>query len=201
MRVWPARTVAGTAPAEGDEEASLVRRARAGDPEAFGALVRAHQDQVYRLALRMVGDESAEDIAQQGFISAWQGLAGFHGEARFGSWLYRITANLCLDELRRRARFRPMPLEEAPEIAAEGEPADDLIRRATASEQQATLDWALARLPDEDRLLLTLRVAEQQPYEAIATILGVRVGTVGSRLSRARGRLQALLRQRLKETP
>src|SRR5262245_2212709 len=106
MRAWVAgRLRAAGARREATAEDALVHRARNGDAGAFGELVLLHQDRIYRLALRMVGPNDAEDVAQQAFIKAWQGFGRFQGDAGFGTWLYRIAINACMDELRRAARF------------------------------------------------------------------------------------------------
>lgn len=113
-------------------EAALVHRAHRGDAEAFGELVRGHQDSIYRLALRMVGPDEAEDVAQQSFIKAWQSLDGFTGGSAFGTWLYRIAVNACLDHLRRRARFRPLPLDDVAWAASDGE---DIAERVVEADE------------------------------------------------------------------
>lgn len=113
VRVWPAARQRRTAEANGPDESTLVRRARHGDTDAFGSLVRLYQDAIYRLALRMVGPDAAEDIAQQAFFKAWEGLDRFAGGSTFGTWLYRIAVNTCLDHLRCAGRFRSLPLDSA----------------------------------------------------------------------------------------
>jgi RNA polymerase sigma-70 factor, ECF subfamily len=182
-------------------ERALVARARAGDVTSFEMLVVQHQDAVYRLALRMVGSRAAEDIAQQAFIKAWRGLDGFRGSAAFGTWVYRVAINLCLDQARREHHTRSLPLDAAERTLSTGGDLADAV--ATAEEraaQRAALSWGLARLPAEDRLLLHLRVGEGLSYERIGVLLDVGVNTVATRLFRARARLRMLARQRLEET-
>ena len=178
----------------------LLDRARHGDADAFAELVRANQDVIYRLALRMVGPDDAEDLAQQAFIKAWQALDRFDGAAAFGTWVYRIAINACLDHLRRVARFRPLPLEEvAWTVASDEDVAEQIADAADAAARRAALAWALEQLPSEDRLLLHLRTTEERTYEEIATLLGINSRTVGTRLFRARARLHALISARLRE--
>ncbi len=184
-------------PAVPPDEAALVRRARAGDTEAFGDLVRRHQDVIYRLAVRMVGPDSAEDVAQGAFLKAWTGLERFRGGAAFGTWLYRIAANLCLDHLRSAARFRPLPLDDALAVPDGYDLAEAVVADAERADQRAALAEALAALPPEDRLILALRAGEELSYEAIGAALDLAPGTVGTRLHRARARLHRLLTERL----
>src|SRR5947208_1522576 len=190
MMRWAARRLGDS----GAGERALVRRARRGDTAAFEELVRLHQDQIYRLALRMVGRDAAEDAAQQALIKAWQGLDRFDERAAFGTWLYRIAVNVCLDELRRSARFRPLPLEAVEWTLATDDEVDERVAEGEEQEERrAALAWALAELPSEDRLILSLRTGEERSYEEIGEVLGLNVRTVGTRLYRARARLHALV--------
>jgi RNA polymerase sigma-70 factor (ECF subfamily) len=176
------------------DERDLVRRARDGDAEAFAALVHVHQDRIFRLALRMVGPDAAEDLTQQAFIRAWQGLDRFDGAAAFGTWLYRIAINACLDHQRRLNHSPVLSLDDCVWPADSGDdPAEQVADAAERSERRAALVWALERLPDDDRLLLHLRVGEERSYEEIADLLHLNVRTVGTRLYRARARLHQLM--------
>jgi RNA polymerase sigma-70 factor (ECF subfamily) len=179
----------------GTDDDRLVRLAQAGNREAFGWLVERHQDRMYRLMLRMVGAEVAEDLAQQAFLKAWLGLARFQGDSTFGTWLYRLAVNVCLDELRRSARrVRLLPLEVA-ELAGDHEPdvADQVADGLAAQARQIALAAALDQVSAEDRLLLHLRVGEGLSYEDIGQLLSIPPSTVGTRLFRARARLHALV--------
>ena len=146
----------------------------------------------------MVGLDAADDLAQQAFIKAWQALNRFDGRATFGTWLYRIAMNLCYDELRHQRRFRPLPLADvellpdAQDLAATVEASDELEGR------RAALAWALNQLPSADRLLLSLRLADGRSYDQIGDLLEISPVTVGTRLFRARARLQRLIRERLR---
>lgn len=195
LHLRPGAGAAVPAADERAEERVLVRRARGGDTAAFGELARRHQDAIYRLAARMVGPDAAEDVAQAAFLRAWVGLERFAGEAAFGTWLYRIATNLCLDQVRRAARFRPLPPDEAATILADdGDPAETVVAAAEGEERRAALARALDALPHEDRLLLALRAGEGLSYEAIGEILALNPRTVGTRLYRARARLGRLMR-------
>lgn len=182
--------------ARADDERDLVRRAQRGDSGAFTGLVRLHQDRIFRLALRMVGPDAAEDLAQQALIKAWRGLDRFDGASSFGTWLYRIAINACLDHQRRANRFRAVPLDDDLwPVDACDDPADQVADAAEVADRRAALAWALERLPDEDRLILHLRVGEERSYEEIGELLQINVRTVGTRLYRARGRLHGLIMQ------
>lgn len=179
-------------------EAALVARAREGDVDAYNQLVERYQGLVYNLALRMLGDvAAAEDVAQEAFLSAYRNLRGLRG-ANFRSWLLRIAANGCRDQLRS-ARRRPAdsleralmadPTVEPPDQAA-GPP--DLAERR---ELALVLEAALATLPPDQRLAVFLSDVQGFDYEEIAHITGSALGTVKSRLSRGRERLRDWLRR------
>ena len=173
----------------------LARRAAGGDEDAFAQLVGLHEKKVYGLALRMCGNpEDAADAAQEAFLAAWKGLPRFRGEAGFSTWLYRLTANAAIDCLRREKKRRgelsieggelPLSLPDAgpsPQEAAEG------------GELRAAVNAALARLTDQHRTVLILRELQELSYEEIAGALGLDLGTVKSRISRARKALRKIL--------
>jgi len=183
-----------------DDDNELVRRARSGDADRFTTLVRRHQDRVYRLAWRMVGPDAAEDVAQQAFLKAWLGLDQFTGASSFGTWLYRLAMNCCLDQLRATHRFQPRPLAEAEAwLASDVDVADVIVDALEQTERHDALAWALERLPSDDRLVLHLRLSEGLPYERIAELLAVKPATVGTRLFRARARLHGLIVERIQE--
>jgi RNA polymerase sigma-70 factor (ECF subfamily) len=177
------------------EDAALVARARAGDGAAFDALVGRYQDRVFNMALRMRHHrEDALDTAQEIFLPVYRSIARFEEKARFSTWLYRIVVNRCRDELRRRGTVkhtrprsldarRPGDEERNPEPAS---PAASPADHAAARELEGHVEAAVAALPGEAREVLLLRDAEDLSYEEIADVLGVPVGTVRSRLNRAR---------------
>jgi RNA polymerase sigma-70 factor (ECF subfamily) len=179
---------------------ALVRRAQAGDAEAFGALVTAHQQFVYNLAWRALGDaREAEDAAQEAMLRAWLALPNFRGQARFGTWLYRIVTNLCCNRLPRlRRELAALGDGEVPDVPDErtaGPEAGFL-----AGERRAFLQSQIDRLPHSYRVLVHLRFQQELPYDEIATVLSLPVGTVKTGLHRARARLREALRQ-FEETP
>jgi RNA polymerase sigma-70 factor (ECF subfamily) len=183
-----------------DDDDELVRRARTGDADRFTTLVRRHQDRVYRLAWRMVGPDAAEDVAQQAFVKAWLGLEQFTGTSSFGTWLYRLAMNCCLDHLRHAHRFHARPLAEADAwLASDVDVAEVTVEALEQSERHGALAWALERLPSDDRLLLHLRLGEGLPYERIAELLAVKPSTVGTCLFRARARLHGLIVEPMQE--
>ena len=156
----------------------LAARAVAGDDGAFAELVRRHERRVYNLALRMLGrSEDARDAAQDAFVSCYRNLSKFRGEAAFSTWLHRIAVNACYDVLRRRRDV--LGLDEAPEPP----PAADHGDAVTTS---VDVRRALLAIPDEFRTVLVLHDIQDLGYDEIARILEVPVGTVKSRLHRAR---------------
>ncbi|HEX5137130.1 MAG TPA: sigma-70 family RNA polymerase sigma factor [Planctomycetota bacterium] len=190
-------------PADPARDAELVARARDGDRAAFDELVLRHEDRVFNMALRMLGNaDDALDLAQEVFLSAYRALKGFESKALFSTWLYRVTVNHCRDEMRRRATVkhtRPRPLGAGRD--ADDPPADPPARAASpfaaaaARESHEIVAAAVAALPDDAKEALVLRDVEGLPYEEIAEILDVPLGTVRSRIHRAR----SLVRERLRE--
>jgi RNA polymerase sigma-70 factor (ECF subfamily) len=179
-------------------EAEMVRRARAGDTEAFGALVLAHQTFVYNLALRALGDErEAEDTAQEAFVRAWQALPNFRGQAQFRTWLYRIATNLCYNRLprlrRELAALGGLDGEAAPEIPDAAQPTPETALEA--QERRAFLHQQIDRLPRSYKMLIVLRFQQGLAYDEIAAVLSLPLGTVKTGLHRARERLRAALRE------
>ncbi len=172
-------------------DAALIHQARTGDREAFRGLVERHQDRVFGLAVTMLGNRTeAEDVAQEVFLKAYRNLAAFRGDARFGTWLYRVTVNGCWDVLRRRRRVRQGLAE-----AAQQPPSPSPLPPMGGEDQGEGVDVervraALARLEPDDRAVLRLREIDGLPYEDMATTLGVTVEAVKSRLFRARERFR-----------
>jgi RNA polymerase sigma-70 factor, ECF subfamily len=179
------------------EERALIERARTGDQDAFGVLVRLHQRQVYQLALRMLRDsEDATEAAQEVFLAAWQGLRGFRGDARFATWLYRIAYNYCLKAAEHRRRDATARAELAAESAHTHSPASALAARHAQDAEQAmreAIRGEIANLPAKYRAALVLRHLQDLSYEEMAEVMRVPIGTVKTHLFRAR----ALLRERL----
>lgn len=167
----------------------------------FEAVVRTHYDRVYRLALRMLGNAAdAEDVAQEAFMKVHRSAPRFRGDSSLSTWIYRITHNVCLDELRRRKR-RPLiqGLPSSADDAPSGEPEDDgptPEEAACAADERDRLRQVLESLPIEFRSVLILREVEDLSYDEIASVLKCPIGTVRSRLARAR----RLLAERLQRS-
>ncbi|MBE6996601.1 MAG: sigma-70 family RNA polymerase sigma factor [Ruminococcaceae bacterium] len=179
------------------EELSLLRRAQSGDSAAFEAIVRAHEATVYRLALRQLGSrEDAEDAAQEVFLKAYTGLQSFRGDSKLSVWLYRITSNVCIDLLRRRRETVSLSVETEDGGSEELEVPDARFDPAALAERRdlrERIGAALSALPPEAREILLLRELGGESYEEIAQTLQLDIGTVKSRIFRARKKLCALL--------
>lgn len=181
------------------EDRELVERVRAGEKEAYAALVRRHQDKVRGLCLSMLGSLSAaEDAAQDVFVKAYERLAAFRGEAAFSTWLYRIASNHCLDLLRSEARRK----SDSWDALLEDQGAR--VKSLFSEKPQRRLEDAdligrvLAQLPPRYRAILTLREAEGLNYKEIAECLGCSVDGVKAGLRRARLALREKARHFLK---
>jgi RNA polymerase sigma-70 factor (ECF subfamily) len=171
-------------PIAGDS-AELLARLRAGDRRAFEDLVREQQHRVYGVALRMLGNAAeAQDVAQEVFIRAHRGLAEFRGDARLSTWLYTIASRLCLNRLAGSERRLTRHGEDALERLADVRPGPD--QALEREELEEALHRAIAELPEERRIVVVLRDVEGLAYEEIAEVLELPVGTVRSRLHRAR---------------
>ncbi|MSQ31509.1 MAG: sigma-70 family RNA polymerase sigma factor [Dehalococcoidia bacterium] len=176
----------------------LVRRAQRGDLAAFNAIVLRTQDAVYGLALRMLARrEAAEDVTQEAFVAAWRRIDTFRGGS-FRSWLFTIAANRARDELRRGVRRPATSLDAAhddPDRTDIDPPDRDPGPQAAAeqAEMRAALEAALAELPPDWREVVVLSDIHGLDYAEIAQVTGVALGTVKSRLSRARARLREVV--------
>lgn len=179
----------------------LVEAFRKGTPGAFDAIVTAHQDRVYAFCARMLSDrDEALDAAQEVFLSAYRNLDRFRGEAALSTWLLRIATNQCLNRIRRRSslarketRFpEPDDLRDPP-FQPPGREEDRPDRMVENREIGKILEEALGRLEEDTRLLVLLSDVEGFSYEEISEAVGVPLGTVKSRLHRARMTLRKML--------
>lgn len=181
------------------DDAAILERARAGDADAFNALVRAHERPMYSLAYRLLGNaDDAADAIQDAFVNAFRALRQFRGE-EVRPWLFRIAVRCCYDQLRRRKRRREDSLEQTsgddhwdpPSAPGEG-PESNALRTETAR----AIQQALMELPIEHRTMVILCDVQGLSYEEAAEAASIELGTVKSRLSRARARLRDMLRAR-----
>ena len=172
------------------DDLTLVVRAEEGDVRAFETLARRHQDALYRVAVRVLGDPAeAEDALQEALLSAWRRIDLFRVEAAFSTWMYRIVTNQCVVALRRR---RPQPVADAGrELAAPDSPE----RAAELDAELAALGRAVQDLPDDLRVCWVLRELEGLGYAQIAEVTGAGEPTVRGRIHRARVRLTAAMRE------
>lgn len=180
-------TSAAAAPeAAGELDELVVARARRGDQDAFARIVGHYDHRLRALAYRLLGDrDRMDDVLQEVYVKAFRSLPKFKGESALGTWLYRIAYNACIDDLRRRPALESVTDEETIVDPRSG-PAEVAIRRQD-------LAAALATLPPDQRAAVLLVDAYGLDYADAAEVLGVRAGTIGSRLSRARAALRRTL--------
>ena len=180
-------------------DAELVSRyLETGDPRLFGELVVRYRDKMMRLVLSVLGPElaaDAEDVVQEAFLGAHDRLAGFRGQSRFGSWLYRVAYNRALDHRRSAARRQRWARESAADPSV-GETVDDSAGRGLlAGERRRAVRAALARVPHPYQTALRSFYWLEMPVAEIAELLGVAPGTVKSYLHRGRAKLARLLEE------
>lgn len=182
-----------------EQEAAVIQAVLDGDVNAYEALVKEYEKNVYNLALRMTGNsEDAADMAQEAFIKAYNSLTAFRGDSKFSVWLYRIVSNVCLDFLRSRSRKQTVSLstenddgeEVELDIADETHSPEQLLDRSLTRD---AVRRGLAALPPDHREILLLREIQGLSYEEIADVLGLEAGTVKSRIFRARKKLCSFL--------
>lgn len=181
---------------------TLMLRYQQGDRSAFAVLVRRHQQPLYNFALRQVRvPQVAEDVVQETFVRVVQNAADFKHEARFTTWVYTITRNLCIDQLRKRALRKHPSLDESRGEEGDGptlgeqtaDPRASVEREATGTELKERIARAVDKLPDEQREVFLMREISNLPFKEIAEITGVPENTVKSRMRYALERLQEAL--------
>lgn len=188
-----------------NDDQGLIAASRAGSSEAFGSLVRRYQDRLYPTLLRLLGcAEDAEDLLQDAFLKAQEKLSGFHGESSFYTWIYRIAVNLALSDRRRRKRvsWRLRVRGQAEAL----DPADDLTQSDPSlplerAERDDLIQAALDSLEPDQRAVVVLKDLDGLRYEEIAAALDIPIGTVRSRLHRARNELRQRLQGVVEEIP
>lgn len=182
-----------------EQEAAIVRQVIEGDTNAFEKLVREYEKNVYNIALRMVNNsEDASDMTQEAFIKAYNSLQNFRGDSKFSVWLYRIVSNVCLDFLRSKNRRPTVSLsvedddgeETEIDVADESQSPELLLERSLTRD---AVRRGLEALPPDYRQILLLREIQGLSYDEISSALDLEVGTVKSRIFRARKKLCAFL--------
>ncbi len=179
---------------DGLSDADLLARHVAGDPDAFGEIVRRHRDRLWAVALRTLGDrEEAADAVQDALVSAYRAAHTFRGQSAVTTWLHRITVNACLDRARKAASRRTAPLAETERLEQLVEPHESAAAPAERGDLHRELLQALSTLPPDQRAALVLVDMQGYPVAEAAEVLDVPVGTVKSRCARGRARLLPIL--------
>lgn len=183
-----------------NSEQLLLERSKAGDVAAFETLIEAYQKKIFNLAYRIVGNyDDAGDLAQEALIRIFRSIAGFKEQSSFSTWVYRITTNVCLDDIRKKKNRKVISLDE--EIHVEDgemkrqimsdDPLPDEV--AEKEEMRRLVNDAINTLPEEQRLVISLRDIQGLTYDEIAEVLDCPSGTVKSRINRARQALKNVL--------
>ena len=185
-------------------EKLLVTKSKKGNLDAFEELISAYERKAYNIAYRMMGnEEDAKDMAQEAFIKIYKSIQNFREESSFSTWLYRIVTNVCLDELRKRKKDKLVPLELSietdkgtaiVELSAERETPEDIYERV---EKKQLIQNAISSLGEDYKTVIILRDIQGFGYEEIATMLNCSLGTIKSRINRARNQLKDKLRYQL----
>ncbi len=177
------------------DERALIDKAGRGDSWAFEQLMQAQEGRMYAVAFRMCGNrEDAQDCMQEAMIRIYRAMNTFKGQSSFSTWVYRITMNSCLDELRRRKSRQATSLDAMLEVGFAPSDEDDTPERySLQTEQKRALEQAIASLPEDMRAAVVLRDLQGLSYEEIADALSTNVGTIKSRISRGREKLRQIL--------
>ena len=178
-----------------EEEVALVSASRQGDQDAFAQLVQRHQRRVFNLVFRMVQQyEEANEVTQETFLAAWQGLPSFRGDAHFSTWLYRIAYNCALKQLEQRKRDTALQaVVQSEHLVAQANSDERIDAALEASTRRELISEQLSHLPAKYRIVLVLRHLQEMTYEEMAEILTMPIGTIKTHLFRARN----LLKERL----
>ncbi|NOT43221.1 MAG: sigma-70 family RNA polymerase sigma factor [Acidobacteria bacterium] len=186
-----------------DEE--LVARSVAGDRDSFNQLVLRWERPIYALAYRTLGrEEDARDVCQDAFLRAYRALPGFKGQAKFSSWLYRITLNLCRDWMRRQRRAPMIQVPEGMdpvEMVTETGPAESIETLVARRELSAVVEAAMADLPEDQRTAILLKEYHGMTFQEIADLLGCPLSTVKTRLYQGLSVLRRQFEQRSRPVP
>lgn len=172
---------------------------RKGNVQAFSFLVEKYQKMVYTLALKLMKkSEEAEEMAQDTFVKAFQKLDSYEGKSKFSTWLYSITYNACISELRKR-RIEFKSLDDRQVSDQDEQRMHDYYRENRKEDQEKYLNLALEKLPEDDQVLVTLYYYENQSMDEISQITGLTVSNIKVKIHRARKKMYELLHEMLKE--
>ncbi len=182
------------------DDEMLIQRSQKGDRSAFDMLVHKHEARAYQYAFRLTRDpEDASDIVSEAFVRVYNALQNFKGQASFGTWLYRILTNCFLD-MRKKERNRPVSSLESVLRTPEGEverqvedPGPTPLESTERKERARSIEFAVSQLAEYQRAMIVMYHAESMSYEEISAVLDLPIGTVKSRLNRARISLRELL--------
>lgn len=179
------------------DENEIVKRARDGDEKAFEYIVKKYQNKVANLIFKIIGDQDiVEDLTQEVFLRVMESLKDYKFGSAIYTWIYRITVNICIDEIRKRQRSRAFSLENIISQNPKSEPSHSPVEKTfERKEMREIIENAISKLPTEYKTVIILREFEDLPYEEIAKILKIRIGTVKSRIFRARKLLAEYLKE------
>ncbi|MBQ6347292.1 MAG: sigma-70 family RNA polymerase sigma factor [Clostridia bacterium] len=180
------------------EESRLIQRAGEGDASAFNALMGMHERRMYAVALRMCGNpEDAQDCLQEAMLRIYRAISGFKAQSSFSTWVYRITMNTCLDELRRRKNRPNTSLDGLYDAGwSPVDPGTTPEKSALIGDMRRQLQAFIRELPEDMRAAIVLRDIEGYSYDEIASMLDANVGTIKSRISRGREKLREKIASR-----
>ena len=180
------------------EESRLIQRAGEGDASAFNTLMEMHERRMYAVALRMCGNpEDAQDCLQEAMLRIYRAINSFKAQSSFSTWVYRITMNTCLDELRRRKNRPNTSLDGLYDAGwSPVDPGQTPEKSALITDMRRQLQAFIRELPEDMRAAIVLRDVEGYSYDEIASMLDVNVGTIKSRISRGREKLREKIASR-----
>ncbi len=192
--------VGGSTEYMSSNEQILLERSKAGDIAAFEMLIEAYQKKIFNLAFRMIGNyDDAGDLAQEALIRIFKSISNFKEQSSLSTWIYRITTNVCLDEIRKKKNRKVVSLDEEihaedgdmqRQIMSDDPLPDELMEK---EELRQIINSAIESLPEDQRLVITLRDIQGFSYDEIAKVLDCPAGTVKSRINRARFALKNVL--------
>lgn len=178
-----------------DQERKLIEKASGGDPSAFNRLMQQHERRMYGVALRMCANrEDAQDCLQEAMLRVYRAISGFKGQSSFSTWVYRITMNTCLDELRKKKNKQNTSLDNLLDQGWAPSDGQNLPeKQAMLKETRRQINDAIQQLPEDMRAAVVLRDIHGLAYDEIANVLNANVGTIKSRISRGREKLREKL--------